>query len=246
MRESFGSGNNLVLVHKRHLENFTNDDVKVFKFDKEVVEQIPLGISKIFPNVEQAFFYGNGVKKIQRSDFEDLSMIIAISFYGNHISHTPENVFFDLKLLISISISHNTLQNLPDRIFNNQLDLQRVYLNNNYLITLQPEVFEKNNKLETVMLQNNLFSRIAPFDELLPIKSINLKSNFCIDAQITEQSEIKNLNDNLMTLCTKSRSDVIDLVEKCAEELNYCKMDEIIAQNKNKVSKNKKKRSLIL
>ena len=246
VQETFDSGSNLSLIEKKHLGNFTNNDVKVFKLENQNVDQIPSGISKIFPNVNQAFFFGNNWKKIQRSELKELPNLIALSFYSNRISHTSEDIFVDLKLLQSISISHNTLQSLPDRVFHNQLDLQRVYLNNNYLITLQPEVFEKNNKLEIVFLHNNLLSRIAPFDESLPITKLNLKLNFCIDTEISDQSEIKGLNENLMNRCTKGHDDAVKLVEECAEEINYCKMNEIAAENQNKILKNKKKRSLIL
>ena len=246
VRETIGSGSNLSLIEKKHLGNFTNNDVKVFKFEKQNVDQIPSGISKIFPNVNQAFFFSNNWKKIQRSELEELPNLIALSFYSNSISDISEDIFVDLKLLQSISISHNTLQSLPDRVFHNQLDLQRVYLNSNYLITLQPELFEKNEKLEIITLYNNLLSRIAPFDESLPITNINLKNNFCIDTEISDQSEIKALNDYLMAQCKKGHKDIVELVEKCAEEINYCKMNEIAAENQNKILKNKKKRSLIL
>ena len=246
VREAFNSGGVLNFIEKKHLQNFTNNDVKVFKFAKQIVEQIPLGISKIFPNMNQAFFYENDLKRIQRSDLEGMPTLIALSFYGNLISHIPEDIFFDLKLLKSVSISYNTLQSLPDHIFQNQLDLRRVYLNSNFLIALQPEVFENNDKLEVVFLQNNLLARIAPFGENLPITSIDLRNNYCADHQISHQSEIKNLNDILVNRCKESSKDVTKHVEMCAEELNYCKMEEVAAQNKNKIIKNEKKRALIL
>ena len=242
----FDSGSNLSLIEKKHLENFTNNDVKVFKFNKQIVDQIPSGIGKLFPNLKHAVFYANKLKKIRRSEMEELPNLIVLSFHSNFISYVAEDTFVDFKLLQSISISFNKLQNLPDRVFHNQPNLQRVYLNQNNLIMLKPELFEKNNRLEIVELQHNLLSIIAPFSESLPITNINLKFNFCIDVKISDQSEIKALNDNLMNRCTENHDDVGELVEKCAEELYYCKLDEIAAENQNKIFKNKKKRSLIL
>lgn len=115
-----------------HLRGRTNEDVKSFNSGFKNVNFFPLGITKIFPNLESFDFQNSNLLEIRSSDLEQFGgNLKQIWLSGNKIEFLEENLFkFNLNLEV-IDLHTNKIAYIDDGTFAGFSKLKALNLNSN-------------------------------------------------------------------------------------------------------------------
>lgn len=175
---------------------------KLTDYSLGVLNFIPDGIGRIFPNLEK-FVVGYedrnlGLKLLKRDNFRDMSLLWYLDFSFNNIDTIDEDTFQDLPNLKYFIIANNKLKMLHCNLFEKNTKLVHVNANSNQLEFLQGDLFKKNLLLEEAFFQNNILKVIyIDFSPLKQIKKIELQGNICIDDSLKDVNHLSEFQTGL-------------------------------------------------
>ncbi|KAG4070568.1 hypothetical protein HA402_011955 [Bradysia odoriphaga] len=143
----------------QHLIGHRNENVTEIWFQNGTLEYIPYGIGKKFTALEE-FVVGDssnsiGLKRLQRSNFENMENLYSLNVMSNHIETVDDDTLRDLPNLQIFNIKDNLLKWLGRDTFETNTKLQQFLADFNQLEYLHQDLFKNNALLETVSLMDN-------------------------------------------------------------------------------------------
>jgi BTB/POZ domain len=108
-----------------HSEGKTNDDVEMIWFDNTaIIEYVPYGLHKIFPNLKVFYIGICGLKKIARNDLTGLEKIEIFWIWNSKLRSLPSDLFKGMTKLKNILLGGNKLEFLSSELLEPILDNQ--------------------------------------------------------------------------------------------------------------------------
>lgn len=115
-----------------HLEWKTNNDVKVVYFQNSKVLYFPLGLEKIFKNLEGISVTASEFKEIRKDDLKDYPKLRELSLHYGNIETIEADLFINNPNLEGIYLNNNKISQIDANVFNNlKTKLKDLYLADN-------------------------------------------------------------------------------------------------------------------
>ncbi|CAG9803229.1 unnamed protein product [Chironomus riparius] len=104
-------------VAGKHLAGYLNSDVKTYAIVSQTVHFMPLGMTKIFPNLEAFQISGCALEQIDRLDLIEYKNIHSIYFNRNKLTILEARLFDFTPKLWHIDFSYNRIRHIDPAIF---------------------------------------------------------------------------------------------------------------------------------
>ena len=104
-------------VNGKHLAGYSNSDVKTFAIVSQTVHFMPMGMTKIFPNIQAFQISGCGLKHIDRLDLIEYKNIHSMYFNRNKLTILEAGLFDFTTKLWHIDFSYNRIRHIDPAIF---------------------------------------------------------------------------------------------------------------------------------
>lgn len=153
-------------------------------------------IGLVFPILESihigdAHSTSLGLKRIKRSNFQNMQNLTEIVIHKSEIESVDENTFWDLPNLERLHLE-GKVKVLNDRIFNENSKLKELYLASNWLEILPRNLFANNSLLNWVNFNGNALKIIEiDFTAWKHVKYVFMENNDCINAHYNATTEVE-------------------------------------------------------
>lgn len=114
-----------------HLPGRTNDDVTAVKFSMCVLQSVPQGLTKLFPNLQALYIEYSGLESLKKEDLTEYKNIEIFSCEGNQLDFLPGDLFHEFWNLKIVSFRFNRLKLIEPNIFDELDGLEMVDLRKN-------------------------------------------------------------------------------------------------------------------
>lgn len=240
-----------------HIEGKSNNDVAILNILGQNLTEPPIGLHKMFPNLEVFKISESSLEKLAKSSFEGMKKLKEIDIEGNNLENLPEDVFEDLIHLEYLNMAHNSVQELSNGIFKKLITLKKLRLKGNYLIKIDVELLKENVNLEIIDFSDNRIQQIDPnsFSHLKKLKFLDLSGNWCIpkykgtfsesyDGEFTirEQELVNFLEKSCGFDCEEITIELANLIKDYGE----CELEVERITLENEKLKNRQKACLLL
>lgn len=118
-------------INGKHLSGYSNWNVKTFAFVSQTVHYMPMGMMKIFPNIEAFQIKNCGLKHLDRLDLIEYKNIHTMHFNGNELTVLEAGLFDFTPKLWHIDFSYNRIRHVDPAIFDGIENLKHLDFNNN-------------------------------------------------------------------------------------------------------------------
>lgn len=134
----------LTAVRGNHTLQYSNSDVKMLQVKEPktaVVDRLPTGISKFFPDLKIIIWEYAMLRYLSQNDFKQFPNLYKVSFSMNMIKQLDGNLFKFNKQLEIIDVSNNAIQVIGKNFFDGLTELRQItFYNNpcNYNMNMMP------------------------------------------------------------------------------------------------------------
>lgn len=144
-----------------HENGMADKDVTAVWFFDTVVEFFPLGLKKIFPNLNAVEIKNCGLKKISRSDLASLENLVILSLPDNKLTSLPDDLLKQTRNLEWIYFQNNQLRSLSMKLFEplNKATMKKIDFTGNPSINA---FFTKAGELSLKALMENIKANCGP------------------------------------------------------------------------------------
>lgn len=183
-----------IISKPRHRK--TINDVTYVKFYDCTITKVPVGMTKIFPNLKILEINSSKMMKISKSDLIEYKNLEKFSCWGNEIEFLPGDLFEGFKNLEWISFYGNRLWIIEPNIFDNLESLKRVQLEHNPNYDILYSTYPKE-KISTTLgeVKNILIDKFFSSDPQI-IKNFIIKLENPIEELKNYTKRIKNGDRN--------------------------------------------------
>ena len=193
-----------IIIGGVHLENRTNDDVRVVMVENSNTPFVIQQIFETFRNIDdlqiynsnlqsiripdivqlsEVFIEGNNISRIENGSFDGQSNLWYLNLRDNNILEVDEDAFIGLEALETLNLIGNHIQSLHPRTLHPLARLNLLDLERNNMTSISDELFTQNPLITTLYLEYNQIEEISP--RLIAIFNnlnfINLLGNRCIN-----------------------------------------------------------------
>lgn len=225
----------------RHLKFNNNDAVeRLFFLNNPQMQFIPIGYSKVFPNIKNFWIAKCPIKSIERSDFEKSENLEILGMRDTNIEAIDKDVFWGLVNLEQLHLYDGKITKIHEEAFAKLTKLNILNLLNNKLGYLPKRLFVNNVNLQEIHISNNKLKIIESqiFLGLTKITKIELRNNLCINNYYPSDvySSLVLLNNAITDGCYNPLTDLINELQQAKFE-----GDSTISRLQHEKSENEKK-----
>lgn len=192
-------------IHGRHRDGKSNQDVEEFLTSGNgKLHHIPMGIGKIFPNLELFFIGQTSLKFVERKNFEGMSKVSSFFLGFNELEDIPKDAFYDLFSVQALFIDNNKIRSLHRDLLVQMPKLKVFISHKNRIEHLDAGLFRRNGQLTSINLNNNQLKTIGVnFRHLKQITNVELMQNICVNSKFGEKTSIVEFQDLIAKNCSK-------------------------------------------
>ena len=203
-------------IHGIHLNGFTNDSVRIVDFNLSVLNFVPKGLIKIFPNLLCLKIVNCGLKEICGEDLAEFENLERLDISSNQLTTVPKNLFVNTPKLKWISLDNNKIEHISSELFQPIIHnkIQHIsFLGNTYNDAIFSPGYSKS------------VSSVAELMRIIDLRNLKLKSV----ETFQNHKESNELHQNILTCHQKN---IIDNYENLYDTGNFS--DFVIIANKQK------------
>ncbi|KAG5669434.1 hypothetical protein PVAND_017321 [Polypedilum vanderplanki] len=104
-------------VNGTHLLGFDNSDVHGFYSKNHIVNFMPYGLTKFFPNLAEIFILNAEMKEIHQKDFQQYPNLNGLNFTNNNITRIEKDLFKFNPVMNSLSLRKNPIKEIHPNVF---------------------------------------------------------------------------------------------------------------------------------
>lgn len=170
-----------------YTKKFPKAGTTTFSIDESSIQEVPLGLRDIFPNLQVLNITRSGLTTIAR---KSIAGMVEINFSQNYLEELDIDTFWDCPHLKILNLNDNRLSELDDNVFIYLSELIEFSADENSIERLDRNLFHGNRKLQIISLVRNRLVLIGVEFFIFPnIAFIDLSGNVCINASIDTQKE---------------------------------------------------------
>ena len=196
--------NQNIIIGGEHLENRTNDDVRIVQIRNSETPFMIQQIFETFRNIEELYIHnsnlqsiripdivqltqihvdGNNISRIENGSFDGQSNLWFLNLRDNNIQEIEIEALTGLEALGTLNLVGNHIQALVPGTFDSLRNLSRVELDRNNLTSISDELFAQSPLVRILYIEANLIDQISPrlIASLVNLTHIDLTGNACID-----------------------------------------------------------------
>lgn len=193
-----------IMIFGQHLENRTDDDVRLVRITNSNTPFIIPQIFTTFRNVIDLYIdnsnlqsiripdtvqlheiniYGNNISRLESGSFDGQTHLWYLNLRDNGIREIDEDAFVGLGSLETLDLIGNHIENLTPQTLHPLTNLTLLDLQRNNLTRIDDELFAQTPSIRYLYLEHNQIEEISPrlISRLDHIGYINLLGNSCVD-----------------------------------------------------------------
>lgn len=181
-----------------------SDAVCLNSFHLNNLTYLPLGIGKMFPDIQIFSAAFCSVQFIKRENFLNMEKLKHVQLGGNKIEEIREETFWDLKNLKVLSLCSNHIKVLPDKLLSKLVNIYHFRADHNLFQVISENFFAEKSQLEIISLRFGKLKTIKfDFTTLKKIQDISLLMNPCTNATFnSNDTNIVDFQDSIKKTCS--------------------------------------------